>query len=76
MNILIFLSCLGIAQCLSLGAEPRCSRFHYEEQVLEKMIRLEVKVEEIEKRISQTNHNVMSVLEDLKTERDNMKNIV
>ena len=35
---------------------------------------MEIKVEEIEKRISQTNQNVIGVLEDLKKERDNMKN--
>jgi hypothetical protein len=35
---------------------------------------MEVKVEEIEKRISKTNQNVIDVLEDLKIERTNMKN--
>ena len=35
---------------------------------------MEIKVEEIEKRISQTNQNAIGVLEDLKKERDIMKN--
>jgi adenylyl- and sulfurtransferase ThiI len=35
---------------------------------------MEVKVEEIEKRISKTNQNVNNVLEELKIERTKMKN--
>ena len=74
MLVIYFVSFLGIVHCISLGSEPKCSRFHYEEQLLEKVIRMEIKVEEIEKRVYQTNQNVISVLEDLKKERDNMKN--
>ncbi|XP_060583208.1 uncharacterized protein LOC132739510 [Ruditapes philippinarum] len=74
MLVLLMISFLGVTQCLTSEVEPRCSRFHYEEQLLEKMIRMEIKVEDIEKRISKTNQNVIDVLEDLKTERTNMKN--
>ncbi|XP_060601877.1 caprin-2-like [Ruditapes philippinarum] len=74
MYLLIPIIFLAITQSLSFAAEPRCSRFHYEEQLLEKMIRMEVKVEEIEKRITKTNQNVINVLEELKIERTKMKN--
>ncbi|XP_060601878.1 caprin-2-like [Ruditapes philippinarum] len=74
MYLLLSIIFLAITQSLSFAAEPRCSRFHYEEQLLEKMIRMEVKVEEVEKRISKTNQNVINVLEELKIERTKMKN--
>ncbi|KAH3871395.1 hypothetical protein DPMN_034595 [Dreissena polymorpha] len=31
--------------------EPECSRFHYEEQLLEKMVRMEFNVERIQQRL-------------------------
>lgn len=33
------------------GEEQHCSKFHYEEKLLEKMIRMEIKMEEMEKKI-------------------------
>ncbi|XP_045204159.2 uncharacterized protein LOC123557038 [Mercenaria mercenaria] len=74
MDFYLILLGFGIVQCASLGPEPQCSKFHYEEQLLEKMIRTEVKVEEIEKRILETNQHVIDVLEDLKTESVDIKN--
>ncbi|XP_045204157.2 uncharacterized protein LOC123557036 [Mercenaria mercenaria] len=57
-----------------IGPEPQCSKFHYEEQLLEKMVRMEVKVEGVEKRIMETNQRVLDVLGNLQTERKDMKN--
>ncbi|KAH3783567.1 short-chain collagen C4-like isoform X1 [Dreissena polymorpha] len=40
--------------CTSGSArEPACSRFHYEEQLLEKMIRAEIHVESVDKKLQQ-----------------------
>ncbi|XP_053399322.1 uncharacterized protein LOC123558939 [Mercenaria mercenaria] len=74
MNFGLVLLGFIVVHGASLGPEPQCSKFHYEEQLLEKMIRMEVRVEEIEKRISKTNQHVHQTLEDLKTERRDLKN--
>ena len=38
--------------------EPVCSRFHYEERLLEKMIRTEIKMEEMIKEVKNIEHRV------------------
>jgi predicted nuclease with TOPRIM domain len=50
-------------------SEPTCSRFHYEEQTLEKMIRQEIKVEKMKSDMQLTEQRVLDALEKLKTER-------
>lgn len=37
--------------CHVKGDEPQCSKFHYEEQMLEKMIRTQIKFEEMKKQV-------------------------
>jgi len=37
----LFLSTVACLLCHTLAGEPACSRFHYEERLLEKMVRLE-----------------------------------
>lgn len=54
------------------GREPSCSRFHYEEQTLEKMIRLEIFVERIKGELAETQKQVMNALDDLKNERSKL----
>lgn len=54
--------------------KSHCSKFHYEEQRLEKIIRIEEKGETIEKRILQTNEKVLEALGDMQKERQNMNN--
>lgn len=49
------------------GKEPHCSSFHYEEQLLEKMIRSEIKLEDIVKTISALEQRVNDSLEKVKT---------
>ncbi|XP_060578800.1 uncharacterized protein LOC132735816 isoform X1 [Ruditapes philippinarum] len=50
----------------SEAREPVCSKFAYEEQLLEKMIRTEIKVETMVNEIKKTEDNVISTLGDIK----------
>ncbi|XP_060601248.1 complement C1q and tumor necrosis factor-related protein 9A-like isoform X3 [Ruditapes philippinarum] len=50
----------------SEASEPVCSKFAYEEQLLEKMIRTEIKVETMVNEINKTEENVISTLGDIK----------
>ena len=52
----------------SKAKEPVCSKFSYEEQLLEKMIRTEIKVEMMVNEIKTTQDNVLSTLGDIKLE--------
>ncbi|XP_045185274.2 complement C1q and tumor necrosis factor-related protein 9A-like [Mercenaria mercenaria] len=49
-----------------LATEPVCSKFSYEEQLLEKMIRTEIKVESIENEIKKTQDTVLNTLKEVK----------
>ncbi|XP_053375909.1 complement C1q-like protein 3 isoform X2 [Mercenaria mercenaria] len=51
---------------VSLTTEPVCSKFDYEEKLLEKMIRTEVKVEAIESEIVKTQDSVLNTLNEIK----------
>lgn len=51
-------------------SEPQCSKFHYEEKLLEKMIRLEFTVENIKKEVKDIQHQVKTTLGELQTERN------
>jgi hypothetical protein len=50
----------------SEAREPVCSKFAYEEQLLEKMIRTEIKVETMVNEIKKTEDKVISTLGDIK----------
>ena len=52
------------------ASEPQCSKFHYEEKLLEKMIRLEISVEAMKKDIDKSRHQVTTALENLQNERN------
>ena len=47
------------------GTEPMCSKFDYEKQLLETMIRTEIKVESMEESIKTTPTEMMNVLKSL-----------
>ena len=49
-------------------SEPICSKFDYQEQLLEKMIRTEIKVETMEKSVKTTQTEMMNVLNSLQTD--------
>ncbi|XP_053375911.1 complement C1q and tumor necrosis factor-related protein 9A-like isoform X2 [Mercenaria mercenaria] len=51
---------------VSLATEPVCSKFDYEEKLLEKMIRTEIKVEAIESEIVKTQDSVLKTLNEIK----------
>lgn len=57
---------LSLSTTSSSATEPHCSKFHYEEQLLEKMIRTEFKVEQMEKRAMETFDLVEKTLDNLK----------
>ncbi|XP_053395908.1 uncharacterized protein LOC123523515 [Mercenaria mercenaria] len=54
----------------TFGTEPLCSRFHYEEQTLEKMIRQEIFVEKMKDDIDDSKQQVVDAVVDLKNERN------
>ncbi|XP_053408382.1 complement C1q and tumor necrosis factor-related protein 9A-like [Mercenaria mercenaria] len=51
---------------VSFAKEPMCSKFAYEEQLLEKMIRTEIRVETIDIEIKKTQETVLNTLNDIK----------
>ena len=50
--------------------EPHCSKFPYEEALLEKLVRLEFKVEQMDSGIRAVQENVIEELNKLKKERE------
>ncbi|XP_045185277.2 cerebellin-3-like [Mercenaria mercenaria] len=51
---------------VSFAKEPMCSKFAYEEQLLEKMVRTEIRVETIDNEIKKTQETVLNTLNDIK----------
>ncbi|XP_060591449.1 complement C1q-like protein 4 isoform X1 [Ruditapes philippinarum] len=54
--------------------EPICSKFDYEEKLLEKMIRMEMKMEKIIEEVKDKEKNIMSVATNLSQRVGNMEN--
>ncbi|XP_060564605.1 uncharacterized protein LOC132723829 isoform X1 [Ruditapes philippinarum] len=65
-NWMFLLLLLKYQLSLSLANEPMCSKFAYEEQLLEKMIRQEIKVETMQNDIKKTQEAVSNTLEEIK----------
>ncbi|XP_053372691.1 uncharacterized protein LOC128546317 [Mercenaria mercenaria] len=57
---------------VSLATEPMCSKFSCQEQLLEKMIRTEIKIESIENEIKKTQNTVLDTLSEVKKTVDNI----
>jgi ribosomal protein L22 len=57
---------LNYSLSLPLANEPMCSKFAYDEQLLEKMIRQEIKVETMQDDIKKTQETVSFTLEEIK----------
>lgn len=73
-----FIYC-AIFVCLTSGSEPSCSKFHYEEKTLEKIIRQEILVEKMKMEIEDSKQEVKAALSDLSEDRlffENFKQIV
>ncbi|XP_060570819.1 heavy metal-binding protein HIP-like [Ruditapes philippinarum] len=65
--LFVFVIFVGIySYNFSEAREPVCSKFSYEEQLLEKMIRTEIKVETMVNENKKTEDNVISTLGDIK----------
>jgi len=47
MGVLLLVSSLMLLFSITTSREPHCSKFYYEEQLLEKVIRGEIKVEQL-----------------------------
>ncbi|XP_060595821.1 uncharacterized protein LOC132749912 [Ruditapes philippinarum] len=61
-----FLLLLKYQFSVSIANEPMCSKFAYDEQLLEKMIRQEIKVETMQNDIKKTQETVSITLEEIK----------
>ncbi|XP_060556607.1 uncharacterized protein LOC132717202 [Ruditapes philippinarum] len=76
---IVLLTFLYRPSASALVSEPSCSRFHYEEQTLEKMIRQEVFVEKIKSEVDVTRNNVEKAVknvEDMIVTIDSLKDKV
>ena len=51
MNFLYLVQFLLLSKIANANGEPHCSRYHYEEKLLEKMVRMEIRMEEIERKL-------------------------
>ncbi|XP_045159320.2 complement C1q-like protein 4 [Mercenaria mercenaria] len=51
MKLLYYIPIFFLWNLASASGEPHCSRFHYEEKLLEKMVRMEIRMEEIERNL-------------------------
>ncbi|XP_053374342.1 uncharacterized protein LOC128546944 [Mercenaria mercenaria] len=54
-------------------SEPECSRFHYEEQTLNKMIRVEIATEKLQLDMAATQQQLLDALRDLREETQQIK---
>ena len=75
---LFFLTIVSISLNTCSGSEPVCSKFHYEEQLLEKSIRTQIFVETMNKEMKNIQDEVKNTLQqfetDIKTELQNVIN--
>ena len=62
--------CVLVLPIICIRASEQCSKYHYEEKLLEKMIRLEISVEAMKKDIDKSRHQVTTALENLQNERN------
>ncbi|XP_060560799.1 uncharacterized protein LOC132720638 isoform X2 [Ruditapes philippinarum] len=65
-SLVFLLLLLNYSLSLPLANEPMCSKFAYDEQLLEKMIRQEIKVETMQDDIKKTQETVSFTLEEIK----------
>jgi hypothetical protein len=66
MNALYFAQILLLIQIVYVHGEPHCSRYHYEEKMLEKMIRMEIRMEEIERKLQKAEETNKLLTDDIK----------
>ncbi|XP_060591382.1 EMILIN-2-like isoform X2 [Ruditapes philippinarum] len=70
----LMLTILGLLVIQRIScSEPQCSRFHYEEQTLLKMLKLELFVEKMKEDIQSTQQKVLETLQSLDKEKNGLK---
>ena len=57
----VFVSCSAV-----MAREPQCSRFHYEEQLLEKVIRSEIRMETLDTAVDKVRTDMEAEIQTLK----------
>jgi len=62
----VFVSCSAV-----MAREPQCSRFHYEEQLLEKVIRSEIRMETLDTAVEKVRTDLEAELIKLKGNKGN-----
>ena len=73
VRVIFFIAvCTGV-YCYVVDDEPKCSKFDFEEKVLEKMVRLEHSTEIMMKRFHNMHEKVENSLKTMKDEFDVMK---
>ncbi|XP_045206990.2 uncharacterized protein LOC123559256 [Mercenaria mercenaria] len=71
--LIIIMATIG-QSCLMVAAnEPVCSRFDYEEKLLEKMVRSEIKVEQMVEEMKKTKESVATIATDIKQRVENVE---
>ncbi|XP_045176030.2 heavy metal-binding protein HIP-like [Mercenaria mercenaria] len=70
MQSILLICIMLVAPCCT---EPHCSKFHYEESLLEKMIRTEILVQNMKKEIGDIQNQVRESLANLKEETNTWK---
>lgn len=78
LYILAVFSMLCTLHTIAIGhdTEPRCSKFHYDEQLLEKMIRMEHSSSLMMEEFRALKAQISSDLESVKAEKENMKTVL
>lgn len=73
MSTGIFIVFFLISSSSGFKLEQSCSKFHYEEQTLEKLIRLQLFVEKTKEELDITQNKVIEALSELSKERKEFK---
>ena len=70
---LVFIVCIFYTTITSGRSEPSCSKFDYEEKLLEKMIKLEIKVDQMEKGYTESKADIAEEKKKVQEETKAMK---
>ena len=74
---LFFLTIVYVSLNTCYGSEPVCSKFHYEEQLLEKSIRTQIFVETMNKEMKTIQDEVKNTLQRFETDiKDELQNVI
>ena len=73
VRVIFLIACCNRVYCYVGDAEPKCSKFDFEEKVLEKMVRLEHSTEIMMKRFHNLHEKVENSLKTMTEEFDVMK---